>query len=57
MCVSLAKGLIVELTPLYAQSAWGSEGKRVRAAGLVVCCNYVRVINVHLSIPHIGYAI
>ena len=50
MCVSLAKGLVAELTPLYAQSAWGSEGKRVRAAGLVVCCNYVRVINVHLSI-------
>ena len=35
-----AKGLVVELAPPHIQSAWGFRGKRVRAAGLVTCCNY-----------------
>ena len=36
----IAKDLVAELTPPYAQSAWGSRGERVRVAGLAVCCNY-----------------
>ena len=35
------KGFIAELAPLHAQSAWGSREKRVRAAGLAACCNYL----------------
>ena len=37
---TVAKGLVAKLTPPYAQSAWGSKGKRVWAMGLVTCCNY-----------------
>ena len=36
------KGFIAELAPLQAQSAWGSREKRVRAAGLAACCNYLK---------------
>ena len=36
-----SKGFIVELAPLHIQSAWGFRGKRIRAAGLAACCNYV----------------
>ena len=39
-CKSHAKGLEAELAPPHAQSAWGSRGERIRAAGLVTCCNY-----------------
>ena len=35
------KGLVVELTPSHTQSAWGSRGERVQAAGLAACCNYL----------------
>ena len=35
-----AKGLVAELTPPHAQSAWGSRGENVRAMQLAVCCNY-----------------
>ena len=38
--VWIAKSLAVELAPPHAQSAWGSRGKSVRAAGLAACCNY-----------------
>ena len=34
------KGLIAKLAPPHVQSAWGSRGERVRAAGLAACCNY-----------------
>ena len=36
-----AKGLVTELTPLLAQSAWGSREERVQATGLAACCNYL----------------
>ena len=32
--------LVAELAPPHAQSAWGSRGERVQAAGLAVYCNY-----------------
>ena len=35
-----AKGLVVELAPIYAQSVWGSSGERVQAVGLITC-NYL----------------
>ena len=35
-----AKGLIAELTFPYAQSAWGSRGKRVQAVRLAAYYNY-----------------
>ena len=35
-----AKGLVAELAPSHAQSAWGFRGERVWAARLAVCCNY-----------------
>ena len=31
---------VTELVPPHAQSAWGSRGERVRAAGFAACCNY-----------------
>ena len=40
ICLFLAKGLVGELALLHAQSAWGLRGERIRAAGLIVCCNY-----------------
>ena len=36
----IVKGLVAKLAPPHAQSAWGSRGKRVRAAELAACCNY-----------------
>ena len=36
-----AKGIVTELAPPHAQSAWGSRGERVRAAGLAAYCNYL----------------
>ena len=38
--MSIAKGLVAELTHPHVQSAWGSRGERVRVAGLAACCNY-----------------
>ena len=35
-----AKGLVAELAPPRAQSAWRSRGEMIRAAGLATCCNY-----------------
>ena len=35
------KGLVAELTSLHAQSAWGSSGEGVRAAGFTACYNYL----------------
>lgn len=35
----LAKGFVAELATLHVQSAWEFRGERVRAVGLVVCCN------------------
>ena len=32
--------LVAKLAPPHAQSAWGSKGERVRAAGLAAYCNY-----------------
>ena len=37
----VAKGLVAELAPPHTQSTWGSRGKRVRAAGLAACHNYL----------------
>ena len=37
----MAKGFVAKLTPPHVQSAWGSRGKMVRAAGLTACCNYL----------------
>ena len=34
------KGLVTELIPPHAQSAWESRGEKVRVTGLAVCCNY-----------------
>ena len=39
--MSNAKGLVAELAPPHAQSAWDSRGGRVQAARLAVCCNYI----------------
>ena len=37
----VVKGLVTELAPPHAQSAWGSRGENVRAVRLVAsCCNY-----------------
>ena len=36
-----AKGIVTELAPPHAQSAWGSRGEKVRAAGLAAYCNYL----------------
>ena len=36
----VVKGLVAELAPPHAQSAWGSRGERIRAAGLAVYYNY-----------------
>ena len=47
-----AKYLVVELAPPYAQSAWGSGGKMVRAAGLAACCNYLLKRKKKLSLAH-----
>ena len=33
------KGLVTELAPPHVQSAWGSKGERIQAAGLTTCCN------------------
>ena len=35
-----AKDLVTELAHPHAESAWGSREERVRAVGLVPCCNY-----------------
>ena len=35
-----AKDLVTELTPLHAQSAWGSRNESVQTTGLAACCNY-----------------
>jgi len=40
--ITKIKGLVAELTYSHAQSAWGSRGERVRAAGLAACCNYFK---------------
>ena len=39
--MSEAKGIVADLAPPHAQSAWGSWLERVRVAGLAVCCNYL----------------
>ena len=39
--MSEAKGIVADLAPPHAQSAWGSRLERVRVAGLAVCCNYL----------------
>ena len=36
-----AKGLVTELTPPHAQSAWGFRGKKVRTVRLTAYCNYL----------------
>ena len=36
-----AKSLVVELIPPHVQSAWGFMGEKIRAARLVVYCNYL----------------
>ena len=40
ICVQ-AKGLVIELTPLYIQSFWGFRRENVRIARLAACCNYL----------------
>ena len=35
-----AKGLVAELAPPRAQSAWRCREEMIRAAGLATCCNY-----------------
>ena len=37
----VAKGLVAELAPPHAQSAWGSKKERVRTVGLAARCNYL----------------
>ena len=39
---TVVKGLVVELTSPYVESAWGSGdwGERVQVVGLVACYNY-----------------
>ena len=39
--MSEVKGLVAELAPPHAQSAWGFRGERVRVVGLTACCNYL----------------
>ena len=36
-----AKGLVIELTPLYIQNFWGFRRENVRTARLAACCNYL----------------
>ena len=45
-----AKDLIAELTSSHAQSAWGSRGERILAAGLAVCYNYLSSLGMNLSV-------
>ena len=54
----MAQGLVAELVPPHAQSAWGFKGERVRVAGLAACCNYFSkkkkiIINNHEKECHI----
>ena len=41
MLIYYAEGLVVELTPLHVQSAWGSRRERVQVVELTAYCNYL----------------
>ena len=57
--IELAKGLVVELAPPHAQSAWGSRTERVRTVELAAYCNYFspkKKKNVIIELIHIFYS-